>query len=270
MTLKINEMYFFGTRTHMRNNQIGLYSFHISAEFKTGINFITGGLHECGPGLSYTLCKGRLSENEYNVDKVGKDGHCKEFCLDDEIITLKQLQQMTYFITGEDKHNWLTKNYYGKTVMQNLKIAEKNRGVDINEIIDTFDLDERVHRNIGRLSGNRYRYSTAIGIAYGKKILCYPWLSCAEMPVDIFYSVLSKKAEDDNLIIIAPVEDAEHFKDKFLYNEIVANDLKLAYTSNGVVFLRDLMNDGILKKEIVKKGKLYYPIETKDEKNQSD
>lgn len=244
MTLKINEMNFFGTGCVVCNNQIGLYPFFISGEFKTGINFITGGLHECGSGLSYALCKGQLSKDSYPANRIGKNGYCKEICIDDEIITLEQLQQMAYFIAGEDKRRWFSKSYHGKTVMEHLKIAEKKRGIDINNIIDTFGLDERVHCNIARLSGNRYRYSTAIGIAYGKKILCFPWLTCREMPSELFYSVLSRRAADDNFIVIAPVENTQYFKDnkdEFVYNEIIAKDLNLAYCKDGVCYEKDIM-----------------------------
>ncbi|MCL2776103.1 MAG: hypothetical protein FWD71_22585 [Oscillospiraceae bacterium] len=243
MTLKIKEMNFFGSRLHVSNNQIGLYPFFISAEFRTGINFLTGGLHECGAGLSYVLCKGQLSSGKYCVDKVGKNGHCTEICLDDKIITLKQLQQITYYIAGEDKRKRFFKGHHGKTVIKHLQIAEKKRRIDINEIINTFDLDDRVYRKISSLSGNRYRYSTAIGIAYGKKILCYPWFSYDELHcVEFLFSVLSKMAKENNLIIIVPVENVDLFKDKFSYNEIVMRNLNLIYANGGILYASEINN----------------------------
>jgi len=234
-------MHFFG-KGNLQDEQkgkLGLRGFFVSTEFKTGINFVKGGLYQCG-GLSFALCKGQ----------EGMDYDCKGFYLNGTLTTPKQMHQLTYHVTAHDKLH--LGSWREKTVIQHLKIAEKTKGADIKLIKHQFILADgniennswpRSHRKLSQLSGCMHLYSCAIGFAYGKKIFCFPWLCESLLKSQVaYFSALSLLAEEHDLIFIIPVESTKPFEGKFNYTEINANDIELVLggdSPDGVMFRRD-------------------------------
>lgn len=217
MKIEINNMHIWGDCFHNHIGRINLGHFYISAQFKTGMNLIVGNLQDCGLKLSYTLCKG-IPNKTYKCDSI---------CYNNKVVQPKQLKELTYYVANEDK--LILGKCFSLSTMWHLKIAKKKTSsLDINEMRIKFCLEENyINRSLHALSHNRLLYSSAVGYAYGKKIFCFPWISFSELKSQtVRFSILSKIAEEENLIFIIPVESAEIFENSFSFNRMIAKELE--------------------------------------------
>lgn len=88
---------------------------------------------------------------------------------------------------------------------------------DADAIQEMFRVSEqRVGRTIGRVSGERWKASIAIGFAYGKKIFCYPWMNSQDvehLKEQIKHSVQALMQND--CIVILPTTREENMRKVF-------------------------------------------------------
>jgi len=136
--------------------------------FNVGVNSLTGEIDSGIFGISYLLSmyekidKKTLFmpfEAEVNGEKMPLAELCKYACYMDEKYPL-----------------FSTKKSVRKLVEQGIKKTGQNKTVE--EIRDTFCLDkDRFERPLHQVGNEIFRCMAAIGIAHGKEIFCFPWLS---------------------------------------------------------------------------------------------
>lgn len=74
-------------------------------------------------------------------------------------------------------------------------------------------LEPRLGRSIRYVSGARWKFSIAIGYAYGKKIFCYPWMNSKD--IGMMEEQMRKHIEiltDNNCFVVFPTTKEENIK----------------------------------------------------------
>ncbi|MCM1117927.1 MAG: ATP-binding cassette domain-containing protein [bacterium] len=143
---------------------------HHNFEFRAGNLYgIIGEFGEGGAALSCAL----TGNTNYCEGKIFIDG--KEETIDHII---KSSWYVGYDIYGARSP------FRRKTVKEQIRngILATHCQKDADAIQEMFRVsEERVGRTIGRVSGERWKASIAIGFAYGKKIFCYPWMNSQDV-----------------------------------------------------------------------------------------
>lgn len=91
-----------------------------------------------------------------------------------------------------------------------------------DQLIDLLQLSEsRLDRDINHISNERWNASTAIGLANGKHIFCFPWLDDkVKQLVSARLETCSSVLKQQNCILIIPVQSSsivEDFADEIIY-----------------------------------------------------
>ncbi|CAG7594672.1 hypothetical protein PAESOLCIP111_00005 [Paenibacillus solanacearum] len=195
---------------------------------------IVGALGSGGWLLSHLLC-GRSNELFINNPSITIDGLPVNNAL---------LQSLSCYVgegVAEAPYKNLSRypNYLSrrlnhiKTVSEHLRqgIKSTDNNISIHELANMFDLsglDEnnmkkgRINRPLEFQSGEVWRASLAIGMAYQKKLFCFPWLE----PDYLLYTLSSHNCQYINLLkkngasVIIPVSNVHYVKglaDEIIY-----------------------------------------------------
>ncbi|EFM08679.1 hypothetical protein PaecuDRAFT_4473 [Paenibacillus curdlanolyticus YK9] len=109
-----------------------------------------------------------------------------------------------------------------KTIREQLESAPPSVHTTTSQLIDRFELSEsRLDREMRYISNERWNASTAIGMAFGKSIYCFPWLD--DTVKEIIRARLkhcSAVLKQNNHILIIPAHSTsiiEEFADEIVY-----------------------------------------------------
>jgi len=142
---------------------------HSNYIFTPGINKLVGEIDSGNWAISYLL-----SMYKYRPGNFVLSEPCQAI-VNDEIISLKQLSEISCYM---DRRYPLfsAKTSVRKLIMKGLKHSQSNYSYE--ELRQLFDLDsQRVERPLSQVGNEVFRAMAAIGLAYGKEIYCFPWLS---------------------------------------------------------------------------------------------
>lgn len=182
-----------------------------SAELYPGINFLFGDVFANGWACTYAISKGsRSGFFEGN------------FFVDNELISLNELRKLTYYVAYNEKK-------YLKKIKLNTALNMckdwSNIKDDVCKQFKLRDIDEDGYlmgRRFEQLSHSIYLCSCLLGIAKGKKIFCFPWLSESETLLQTYrFSLLSEYALKNDLIIIIPTPLFFNRKKEYPYKLVI-------------------------------------------------
>ncbi|MCU6793515.1 hypothetical protein OB236_15525 [Paenibacillus sp. WQ 127069] len=124
-----------------------------------------GLIGECGSGgwtFSHILA---------GCNKYGYEG---QISFNGKIMSKVDLNELGWYIgEGINKNRWFT--FRKPSIIKQLKSGQDDQ---IDRLIERFQLSpSRLDRNIEMISNERWNASAAIGLAHGKLVFGYPWLS---------------------------------------------------------------------------------------------
>jgi len=107
------------------------------------------------------------------------------------------------------------------TIREQLESSLSSR-YSVDELMDLFELaPSRMDRTIKFISNERWNASTAIGLANGKRIFCFPWLEdSVKIIIRERLRLCSEIIENNKCMMIIPVQSAsivEDFVDEIIY-----------------------------------------------------
>lgn len=146
--------------------------------------------------------------------------------IDDKEETISNIIKNSWYV-GYDlygSHNPLRR----KTIKEQIETGVRATHCELSAktIQDMFYVsEERVGRNIKKVSGERWKASIAIGYAYGKKIFCYPWMNSRD--VEHLKEQMAKNIKaliDNKCVVVLPTTKEENvMKTSTRYNIIYLN-----------------------------------------------
>ncbi|WP_084783439.1 ATP-binding cassette domain-containing protein [Paenibacillus sp. FJAT-26967] len=104
-----------------------------------------------------------------------------------------------------------------RTVRQQIKqgLERRNSKYTFQEIVDLFELSSsRLNRSLRYISNERWNASIAIGLANGKSIFCFPWLSTGWIQsIQGRINTCARILKDRGAIIIIPTSKKDTLND---------------------------------------------------------
>lgn len=164
--------------------------------FKEGICFIAGEIYEGGWSVTDFLSR-----------KDEGDGSGVEICWNGENCSVEDIRETVYYVTdncGNYERN-------GRTVEENLKEAFQlgKLDMDYETFVSMCELREMRtwDRSMNQTGHAFWFYSALIGLALGKKIVTFPWISRREMETQSYrFNLLAQLSWELDCIVIIPVE----------------------------------------------------------------
>ena len=94
-------------------------------------------------------------------------------------------------------------------------IKKGDTGHTYEELVDKLGLSEcRLMRPIDCTGNERWRITMAIGLAEGKKVFCYPWMTSQEFKgMPYAAALMGKVIAADGGILLIPIENDMYVKD---------------------------------------------------------
>lgn len=146
--------------------------------------------------------------------------------IDDKEETISNIIKNSWYV-GYDlygSHN----PFRRKTIKEQIEAGVRATHCELSAktIQDIFYVsEERVGRNIKKISGERWKASIAIGYAYGKKIFCYPWMNSRD--VEHLKEQMAKNIKiliDNKCVVVLPTTKEENvMKTSTRYNIMYLN-----------------------------------------------
>ncbi len=169
-----------------------------------GIYGLIGNLGSGNHALSYVLT------GNAKIDKC-------EFILDDKVLHLKDLREISCYIGHPHNDLFpLFNSHYSlkKTISNGLK--QSHSSYKLNDIVQKFELSpERIDRPFKYLGNERWRASIAISYAFGRKIFCSnyfsreTWSSYYELAIKRWVKLI----KEDGGIVLLPTNDESVISD---------------------------------------------------------
>ena len=184
-----------------------------SYTFKSGAYALVGQIDNSGWGISYSLspiCKKDVYINRWTKDRINDNMNISKFYLNDKEVTLKHLQSIScylgHYVSG--KRNLLDSSAKNQLTRA---IRKENSKYSMEELKSMFGLtEERFDRPLYMTGNEVWRITAAVGLANGKRIFCFPWLTNNYLKPLIY--AIEKMAEiikKNDGILLLPVENAD-------------------------------------------------------------
>lgn len=169
---------------------------NFSYKFKEGICFIASEIYEGGWSVTDYLSR---TENLEEQDVT--------LYWDKTLYSIKDIRNNTYYVT--DNYGNYERNKF--SVEQNLKKAFQTNHLNISyeTFVSMCQLKEMgtFDRNINHTGHAFWYYSALLGMAWGKKIITFPWISRQEMGIQSYrFNLLAQVSFELECVIIIPVE----------------------------------------------------------------
>ncbi|MDD4414256.1 MAG: hypothetical protein PHR14_06880 [Oscillospiraceae bacterium] len=186
--------------------------------FKPGVYALTGQIDNGGWAFTYSLTP--LNEDDiciYNSPKYLYDG---------KNVSIDYIRSISYYL-GHYTNNQSVSAKKQLEVLVNSGTVQTS----LNEIKDMFGLtEERFDRPLNMTGNEIWRITAAIGLAQGKKIFCYPWMTNNQLkPLVYATQKLADVFFKNNCILFLPVENSSLVGD--FVNDII--DLSQPQVFNG-------------------------------------
>lgn len=186
-----------------------------SYTFLPGIYALTGQINNGGWAFTYALSPYR--KNKRNSILYGQPEYNPEYYIDDQPVNMETLREMTC-VLGQYRPRWYAKlGFRDESGGSRLKkaLTKGNTGHTYEELVDKLELDEgRLSRRIDHTGNERWRITMAIGLAEGRKIFCYPWMTSSEFKIKPYTtSMMGKLIAADGGILLIPIENDKYVKD---------------------------------------------------------
>lgn len=167
-------------------------------KFKKGICFLAGEIYEGGWSVADYLAK----------EAEGDSGKTEIFW-NGELSSPHSVRERTYYVTDNYKNYERNK----VSVEKNLKeiFKRKHLSIDYEMFVSMCELEKTgtFNRNINRTGHAFWFYSSILGLALGKKIITFPWISGQEMEIQSYrFNLLAKVSSELDCVIVVPVETA--------------------------------------------------------------
>lgn len=162
--------------------------------FRTGICFIAGGIYE--GGWSVTDFLSREEEN---------DSSGAVLLWNEEVSTVEDIRDKTYYVSNN--YNNYERNK--QSVEENIRKVYKLDQINLEEFISMCKFREMgtFDRNINCTGHAFWFYSALFGMALGKNIVTFPWISKQELETQSCrFNLLAELSWKLNCIVIIPVE----------------------------------------------------------------
>lgn len=137
--------------------------------FTSGINKIEGEIDSGIWAVSYLLSMYNYKKDSFMIFDY------PEIFVDNKPVAIDEISEISCYL---DKSYPL---FSSKEAVKDLLINGLNHSkvlYSIDDVIDMFQLDsERILRPLSGVGNEIYRAMAAIGLAYGKEVFCFPWMS---------------------------------------------------------------------------------------------
>ncbi len=164
--------------------------------FKEGICFIAGKIYEGGWSVTDFLSR----EEENDIGGV-------EIYWDDKICAIEDIRKNVYYVTDNYNNYEMNKQSVEENIKEALQISQLD--IDYENFISMCKLREmRTYtRNISHTGHAFWFYSALFGLALGKKIVTFPWISRQELETQSCrFDLLAQLSWKLDCIVIIPVE----------------------------------------------------------------
>lgn len=165
----------------------------------TGINRMIGDIDSGNWSISYLLSMYKYRHKDFVLfDKPS-------LAVNGELISIDELCSLACYMDDKFYPLFSSRKTVKKLIEDGLKHRKSNYTYE--EIKSIFGLDsQRVECRVAQVGNEKFRAMAAIGLAYGKEIFCFPWLSNKRF--ESYHQNISKLLEClENLgkIVIVPI-----------------------------------------------------------------
>lgn len=152
---------FYSAQDTISNNKIYTFS--------SGVNNLVGEIDSGNWAVSYLLSMYEHRPKDFIL------GENPKITVNDKLLSLNEISEISCYM-DELYPLFSSKSSIKKSIIKGLKQGKSSYSYD--NIKNLFDLDsQRVEHSLKGVGNERFRAMAAIGLACGKEIFCFPWLS---------------------------------------------------------------------------------------------
>jgi len=181
-----------------------------SYTFKPGAYALVGQIDHGGWAVSYALAP--IDKKDIYIHK-SEDEDRLMFYVDNQEVSLDYLRTLSHHLGF---YTLKKSAAYNKSAKKQLAKAIKSgtSQYTLNELKEMFGLTEERFKRPLHMTGNEaWRITAAVGLAAGKKIFCFPWLTNNYLkPLTYAIEKMAEIIRQDNGILLLPVENADLVK----------------------------------------------------------